>query len=133
MEGTSMNNSESVTTRDGEIPLYGVVRDLTREQIEEMVRRNAAALNFDVTREHMEVIHSLIEHYKQDCKTRDCLAAHEHMRFLEEAYESKGGSKYLYMLFDAVPGMRGVLVPIHELAGLPSLRLHTDKGFGPAF
>jgi sulfur relay (sulfurtransferase) DsrC/TusE family protein len=133
MEGTSMNNSESVTTRDGEIPLYGVVRDLTREQIEEMVRRNAAALNFDVTREHMEVIHSLIEHYKQDCKTRDCLAAHEHMRFLEEAYESKGGSKYLYMLFDAVPGMRGVLVPIHELAGLPSLRLDTDKGFGTAF
>lgn len=128
-----MNNSESVTTRDGEIPLYGVVRDLTREQIEEMVRRNAAALNFDVTREHMEVIHSLIEHYKQDCKTRDCLAAHEHMRFLEEAYESKGGSKYLYMLFDAVPGMRGVLVPIHELAGLPSLRLDTDKGFGTAF
>jgi sulfur relay (sulfurtransferase) DsrC/TusE family protein len=133
MEGTSMNNSESVTTRDGEIPLYGVVRDLTREQIEEMVRRNAAALNFDVTREHMEVIHSLIEHYKQDCKTRDCLAAHEHMRFLEEAYESKGGSKYLYMLFDAVPGMRGVLVPIYELAGLPSLRLDTDKGFGTAF
>lgn len=133
MEGTSMNNSESVTTRDGEIPLYGVVRDLTREQIEEMVRRNAAALNFDVTREHMEVIHSLIEHYKQDCRTRDCLAAHEHMRFLEEAYESKGGSKYLYMLFDAVPGMRGVLVPIHELAGLPSLRLDTDKGFGTAF
>lgn len=128
-----MNNSESVTTRDGEIPLYGVVRDLTREQIEDMVRRNAAALNFDVTREHMEVIHSLIEHYKQDCKTRDCLAAHEHMRFLEEAYESKGGSKYLYMLFDAVPGMRGVLVPIHELAGLPSLRLDTDKGFGTAF
>ena len=128
-----MNNSESVTTRDGEIPLYGVVRDLTREQIEEMVRRNAAALNFDVTREHMEVIHSLIEHYKQDCKTRDCLAAHEHMRFLEEAYESKGGSKYLYMLFDAVPGMRGVLVPIYELAGLPSLRLDTDKGFGTAF
>lgn len=127
------NASESVTTRDGEIPLYDAVRDLTREQVEATVRRNAAALNFDVTEEHMDVIHSLIEHYKRDCKTRDCLGAHEHMRFLEEAYESRGGGKYLYMLFDAVPGMRGVLVPIHELAGLPSLRLDTDKGFGTAF
>ncbi|MGK2951865.1 MAG: hypothetical protein ACSLEZ_05710 [Thiobacillus sp.] len=128
-----MNQGESVTTHDGEIPLYDVVRDLTRAQVEEMVRRNAAAVDFEVTDEHMDVIHRLIEHYKQDCKTRDCLAAHEHMRFLEEAYESKGGSKYLYMLFDAVPGMRGVLVPIHELAGLPSLRLDIDKGFGTAF
>jgi len=127
-----MNNSESVI-HDGEIPIYDAVRYLTREEVEETVRRNAAAMNFAVNDEHMAVIHSLIEHYKQDCKSRDCLAAHEHMRFLEEAYEFKGGSKYLYMLFDAVPGTRGVLVPIHELAGLPSLRLDTDKGFGTSF
>ena len=79
------------------------------------------------------MIHSLIEHYQRDCKTHDCLAAHEHMRFLEEAYEFKGGSKYLYRLFDAMPGTRGVLMPIHELAGLPPLRLETDEGFGTAF
>lgn len=127
-----MNNAESII-HDGEIPIYDAVKYLSREEVEETVRRNAAAMNFDVTEEHMNVIHSLIEHYKQDCKTRDCLAAHEHMRFLEEAYEFKGGSKYLYMLFDAVPGTRGVLVPIHELAGLPSLRLDTDKGFGTSF
>ena len=127
-----MNNAESLI-HDGEVPIYDAVRNLTREQVEETVRRNAAAMNFDVNEEHMNVIHSLIEHYKQDCKTRDCLAAHEHMRFLEEAYEFKGGSKYLYMLFDAVPGTRGVLVPIHELAGLPSLQLDTDKGFGTSF
>jgi len=127
-----MNNSESVI-HDGEIPIYDAVRHLTREEVEATVRKNAAAMNFAVTDEHMNVIHSLIEHYKQDCKARDCLAAHEHMRFLEEAYEFKGGSKYLYMLFDAVPGTRGVLVPIHELAGLPSLRLDTDKGFGTSF
>lgn len=127
-----MNNSESVI-HDGEIPIYDAVKYLTREEVEDTVRENAAAMNFAVTDEHMSVIHSLIEHYKQDCKARDCLAAHEHMRFLEEAYEFKGGSKYLYMLFDDVPGTRGVLVPIHELAGLPSLRLDTDKGFGTAF
>lgn len=127
-----MNNAESII-HDGEIPIYDAVKYLTKDEVEETVRRNAAARNFDLTEEHMNVIHSLIEHYKQDCKTRDCLAAHEHMRFLEEAYEFKGGSKYLYMLFDAVPGARGVLVPIHELAGLPSLRLDTDKGFGTSF
>jgi sulfur relay (sulfurtransferase) DsrC/TusE family protein len=127
-----MNNAQS-TIHDGEIPMYDAVKYLTKEEVEETVRRNAAAMNFDVNEEHMNVIHSLIEHYKQDCKTRDCLAAHEHMRFLEEAYEFKGGSKYLYMLFDAVPDTRGVLVPIHELAGLPSLRLDMDKGFGTSF
>ncbi|MBW8371899.1 MAG: TusE/DsrC/DsvC family sulfur relay protein [Thiobacillus sp.] len=127
-----MNNAESII-HHGEIPIYDAVKYLSKEEVEETVRRNAAAMNFDVTDEHMNVIHSLVEHYRQDCKTRDCLAAHEHMRFLEEAYEFKGGSKYLYMLFDAVPGARGVLVPIHELAGLPSLRLDTDKGFGTSF
>lgn len=127
-----MNNAESII-HDGEIPMYDAVKYLGKDEVEETVRRNAAAMNFDVNEEHMNVIHSLIEHYKQDCKTRDCLAAHEHMRFLEEAYEYKGGSKYLYMLFDAVPDTRGVLVPIHELAGLPSLRLDTDKGFGTSF
>lgn len=127
-----MNNTAS-TIHDAEIPIYDAVKFLTKEEVEETVRSNSAALSFDVNEEHMSVIRSLIEHYKQDCKTRDCLAAHEHMRFLEEAYEFKGGSKYLYMLFDAVPGTRGVLVPIHELAGLPSLRLDTDKGFGTSF
>ena len=127
-----MNNAESIT-QDGEIPIYDAVRYLTKAEIEQTVRKNAAARHFNLTDEHMNVIHSLIEHYRQDCKTRDCLAAHEHMRFLEEAYEFKGGSKYLYMLFDAVPDTRGVLMPIHELAGLPALRLEKDEGFGTAF
>lgn len=127
-----MNNSERIA-RDGEIPIYDAVRHLARDEVEKTVRDNAAARDFDVTDEHMSVIHSLIEHYKQDCRSRDCLAAHEHMRFLEEAYEFKGGGKYLYRLFDAVPGTRGVLMPIHELAGLPTLRLEQDKGFGTAF
>ena len=127
-----MNKTQSII-HDGEIPIYEVVRYLTKDEIEQTVRRNAAAMNFDLNDEHMSVIHSLIEHYKQDCKTRDCLAAHEHMQFLEEAYEFKGGGRYLYMLFDAVPGTRGVLMPIHELAGLPALQLETDEGFGTAF
>ena len=55
------------------------------------------------------------------------------MRFLEQAYDAKGGSKYLYKLFDALPDTRGVLMPIHQLAGLPALRLETDESFGTAF
>jgi sulfur relay (sulfurtransferase) DsrC/TusE family protein len=113
--------------------IYDAVRDLTKNELDRTVRKNAAARNFDLTDEHLSVIRSLIEHYQRDCRTRDCLAGHEHMRFLEEAYEFKGGSKYLYRLFDAVPGTRGVLRPIHELAGLPPLRLETDEGFGTTF
>ena len=124
-----MNEAES-TMHDGEIPMYDAVKDLTKEELEQTVRKNAAANNFPLKAEHMDVIHTLVEHYRNDCKSRDCLAASEHTRFLEDAYESKGGSKYLYMLFDAMPQTRGILVPIHELAGLPSLRLETDKGFG---
>lgn len=127
-----MNNAENTAPENEEL-IYDAVKDLTKEALEQTVRKNAAAKNFELTDAHLSVIHSLIEHYQRDCKSRDCLAAHEHMRFLEEAYEFKGGSKYLYRLFDAMPGTRGVLMPIHELAGLPALRLETDEGFGTAF
>ena len=118
----------------GENLIYDAVKDLSKDALEQTVRKNAAARNFVLSDEHMSVIHTLIEHYKQDCRdNNDCFATHEHMRFLEEAYKSKGGSKYLYMLFDAMPDTRGVLMPIHELAGLPDLRLQSDKGFGTTF
>ncbi|HEY9097394.1 MAG TPA: hypothetical protein VIN38_00850 [Thiobacillus sp.] len=128
-----MNQAQNTMTHDGEIPIYDAVRDMDHDKLAETINRNAASLHFDLTDEHLDVIFCLVDHYKQDCKSRDCLAAHEHMRFLEEAFASKGGSKYLYMLFDAMPGMRGVLMPIHELAGLPALRLASDEGFGTAF
>lgn len=127
-----MNESEAIK-RDGEFPLYDVVKDLTEDDVENIVRQNAAQKNFVVNDEHLKVINTLIEHYKKECKSEDCLAAHEHMRYLENEFADRGGSKYLYMLFDAVPDTQGVLTPIHELAGLPSLRLQADKGFGTAF
>ena len=127
-----MNESEAIK-REGEYPLYDAVKDLTKDEIESIVRQNAAQKNFVVNDEHLKVINTLIDHYKKDCKSEDCLAAHEHMRYLENEFADLGGSKYLYMLFDAVPDTQGVLSPIHELAGLPSLRLQADKGFGTAF
>lgn len=126
--------NESVSNMDaGELPIYDSVKDLTKEEVEQTVKRNAAEMKFAVNDEHLKVINTLIEHYKQNCKSEDCLAAHEHMRYLENAFAEKGGSKYLYMLFDAVPDAQGVLTPIHQLAGLPLLRLQSDKGFGTAF
>lgn len=127
-----MNEAEAIK-RDGEYPLYDAVKDLTKDKLESIVRKNAAEKNFPVQDEHIKVIYTLVEHYKQACASEDCLAAHEHMRYLENEYADKGGSKYLYMLFDGVPDSQGVLSPIHELAGLPHLRLQTDKGFGTAF
>ena len=119
--------------KDNELPIYDAVKDLTKDEVEQTVKTNAAQKNFVVNDEHLNVIHALIDHYKQDCKSDDCMAAHQHMRYLENAFSEQGGSKYLYMLFDAVPDSQGVLSPIHELAGLPSLRLQSDKGFGTAF
>jgi sulfur relay (sulfurtransferase) DsrC/TusE family protein len=123
----------SNTIQEGENLIYDAVKDLTKDELERRVRTNAAEKHFDLTSEHLDVIQLLVEHYKRDCKAQDCFAAHEQMHFLEDAYASKGGSKYLYMLFDAVPDAEGVLMPIHELAGLPALRLETDEGFGTAF
>lgn len=129
-----MNEARNTMTHDGEIPMYDAVKNLLNDELDRTVKKNAAARSFVVNDEHLSVIHTLVEHYRQDCKARDCLAAHEQMRFLEEAYESRGGSKYLYMLFDTPdPEKRGVLTQIHELAGLPGLRLDTDQGFGTAF
>ncbi len=126
-------NDANVVKNEAEIPIYDAVKDMSKEEVEQTVRKNAAQKNFAVNDEHIKVIHTLIDHYKEDCKSQDCMAAHEHMRYLENVYAAKGGSKYLYMLFDAVPDSQGVLSPIHELAGLPSLRLQSDKGFGTAF
>ncbi len=128
-----MNAAENTMMHDGEILIYNAVKDLSKSELDQRVKSNASARNFSLNDEHISVIHTLVEHYKRDCKWRTCLAAHEHMRFLEEAYESKGGGQYLYMLFDALPDARGVLTSIHELAGLPALRLESDEGFGTTF
>lgn len=128
-----MNPTPSTMMHDEEVLIYDAVRNLSKDELEQRVRKNAAARNLALSDEHMEVIHTLVEHYQQDCKQDDCLAAHEHVRFLENACESKGGGKYLHMLFGTSgPEHRGVLTQIHELAELPPLRLGTSTGFGTA-
>lgn len=127
-----MNNSQPTT----ESQIYDAVKDLTRADIDARVKRNAPSVGLAVTDEHLQVIERLIDHYKQVCQTQDCHAATPHMRFLSKTYEDKGGSAYLYQLFDRVPSSAanasqlGIITLIHQLVELPSLRYNEDEGFG---
>lgn len=124
---------------DGEGSIYEAVKDLDREELSQRVRANAQADGLTVTDEHLDVIWTLVGHYKEVCATADCHEASPHMRFLKETYRDKGGSKYLYHLFDqrnesAGAGNKpGVLTLIHRLAGLPDLTHNVDEGFGTSF
>lgn len=128
-----MSQTPSNMMHDEEILIYDAVKNLSKDELGHRVRANAAARKFVLTDEHLDVIHTLVDCYRQKCKQDDCLATHEHVRFLEEAYAAKGGGRYLNMLFNMPdPEQRGVLSQIHELAGLPGLRLGTIKGMGTA-
>ncbi|MGB3917734.1 MAG: TusE/DsrC/DsvC family sulfur relay protein [Thiothrix litoralis] len=121
---------------DGEVQIYNAVKDLTPADIEAKVRNVAAKTGFNITPEHMDVILTLIDHYKETCQEKDCHAATPHMRFLNHTYESQGGSKYLYKLFDQGSSVGaggsevGIITRIHELAGLPELTDNVDDGVG---
>lgn len=113
--------NDGTPTPDHEAPIYDAVRYVTKDQIERTVRRNAAARCFDLRDEHLNVIRSLIAHYKRGCCARGSRFVQEAMHFLEEAYEFRGGRAYLHSLFEAVTDARGILARRHELAGLPAL------------
>jgi hypothetical protein len=102
---------------------------MTKEEIEARVRRNAAAKNFDLRDEHMSVIRSLVEHYRQeDGRAYAGCEEFAPVQFLEEAYEFKGGRRYLHRLFGG-HDTANVLEPIHELVGLPTPRAElADRG-----
>ena len=132
-EKNSMNNEMDL---DGEISIYDAVKNLSEPEIKERVERTAKRTEFNVGPEQMDVILTLVNHYKELCETDDCHAASPHMRFLNEAYEAQGGSKYLYHLFDqgstvGTGGSElGIITRIHELAELPELTNNEDDGVG---
>ncbi len=119
-------------TLDGERPLFSAVNELSYADIAYRVQENAGALGLAVNDEHLAVINTLVDHYRQDCQQQDCRAASPHMRYLIDEYSDRGGSKYLYQLFDQAESADelGVLTLIHQLAGLPSLTHNEDEGFG---
>jgi hypothetical protein len=114
-------------------PIYDAVRFMTKDEIEATVRRNAAAKNFDLKDEHMSVIRSLIEHYKhEDGRGYAGCDGFAPLQFLEEAYEFKGGRRYLHRLFGG-RDTRDVLAPIHELVGLPVPGAEPDGHWKPVY
>ncbi len=119
--------------QDGEVSMSEAVEGLDTQTVHDRASGNAAQIGLTLTDDHFQVIDALIAHYKSACEQDDCLDAHRHMRFLEKEFSEQGGSKYLYQLFDNGATSKGVLHIIHELVGLPGLRLDTDKGFGTAF
>lgn len=52
-----MNNAEN-TAPENEDLIYDAVKDLTKDELDQTVRKNSAAKNFDLTDEHLSVIHS---------------------------------------------------------------------------
>lgn len=117
---------------DGERQLFNAVNELSYADIACRVRENADALGLEVNDEHLAVINTLVDHYRQDCQQDDCRAASPHMRYLIDEFHDRGGSKYLYQLFDQSGSGNdlGVLTLIHRLADLPSLTHNEDEGFG---
>ncbi|MCB1787949.1 MAG: hypothetical protein H6953_13105 [Chromatiaceae bacterium] len=123
----------------GENQLFDAVKDLNPQEVEARVRRNAERMGVELSHEHLEVVHALIEHYQTDCQGHDCRAASPHMRHLIRHFEPRGGSRFLYRLFDAIQPSDetgrelGILTMIHELAQLPELTHNEDEGFGTVF
>ncbi len=119
-------------TLDGERPLFNAVNQLSDADLAYRARQNAGELGLTLNDEHLAVINTLVDHYRQHCQQEDCRAASPHMRYLIDEYSDRGGSKYLYRLFDQSDSADelGVLTLIHRLAGLPSLTHNEDEGFG---
>ena len=61
-----MNDTET-TQNDGDMPIYDAVKYLSKEDLEQTVRKNAGDRDFSLNDEHLEVIYSLLAHYKRDC------------------------------------------------------------------
>lgn len=118
---------------NGDIRIYQAVRYLNRDEIERIVRANAARIDFPVDDRHLAVVRSLIEHYRHDGlrPLNAPRAVEERMRFLEEAYEFLGGAGYLHRLF-GVAGVPALLARLHWLAGLAAdddADIGDDDGF----
>ena len=110
--------------------LYHSIEGISLTEIHQRVQQNAASLNVKPSAELLEVVDTLFRHYQENTENDQCQDVHCDVRFLDQAFAHKGGSKYLEELF---PTGQGVIRTIHTLAGLPQLEMDIDKGFGTAF
>jgi len=109
--------------------LYHAIEGVSLTEIHQRVKQNAASLNMTPSTAVLEVVDTLFKHYQENTDNDQSQQIHNAVRFLDEAFVHKGGSKYLEELF---PSGQGVIRTIHALAGLPPLQMDVDKGLGTA-
>jgi sulfur relay (sulfurtransferase) DsrC/TusE family protein len=96
--------------------LYHSIEGVSLTEIHQRVKQNAASLNVTPSAEVLEVVDTLFKHYQENTDNDQSQDVHNDVRFLDQAFAHKGGSKYLEELF---PTGQGVIRTIHALAGLP--------------
>jgi TusE/DsrC/DsvC family sulfur relay protein len=78
---------------------------------EEQARKIASELGIEFTDEHLQVVHSLREHYREHGESKN---GQQLTDILNDAFASQGGIKYLHRLFPEGPVSQGM-----RIAGLP--------------
>ncbi|OQX04602.1 MAG: hypothetical protein BWK73_35720 [Thiothrix lacustris] len=109
--------------------LYHSIEGVSLSEIHQRVKQNAASWNITPSADVLEVVDTLFKHYQENTDNDQSQDVHHDVRFLDQAFAHKGGSKYLEELF---PTGQGVIRTIHALAGLPPLQMDVDKGLGTA-
>jgi sulfur relay (sulfurtransferase) DsrC/TusE family protein len=110
--------------------LYHSVEGVSLAEIRQRLPQNAATMNIELSPAMLEVVDTLFRHYQANVENDQAQDVHRNMRFLEQAFATQGGGKYLDELF---PTGQGVIHTIHALAGLPELQMDVDTGIGTAF
>jgi len=91
---------------------------------EEKARKIASELGIELTDAHLQVVHSLREHYREHGESE---SGQQLTDMLGNAFASQGGKKYLHRLFPEGPVSQGM-----RIAGLPLPANTEDAGFGTA-
>ena len=98
--------------------------ELLNEWNEEQANKIASELGIELTEAHLQVVHSLREHYREHGESE---SAQQLTDMLSNAFSSQGGKKYLHRLFPEGPVSQGM-----RIAGLPLPANTEDGGFGTA-
>jgi len=95
---------------------------LLNEWNEEQARNIASELGIELTGAHLQVAHSLREHYREHGESE---SGQQLTDMLDNVFANQGGKKYLYRLFSEEPVSQGM-----RIAGLPLPANTEDAGFG---
>lgn len=98
--------------------------ELLNKWNEEQARKIASEMGIELTESHLQVIHSLREHYLEHGESE---SGQQLTDMLNDTFASQGGTKYLHRFFPEGPVSQGM-----RIAGLPLPANTKDAGFGTA-